>query len=422
MSGTVSRVRTILGGLRRRTAPILKSPAVLSFGARAVFVDAPRLRGARRSGGTSGRAILIAPPGAGNIGDAALVGAFLENVGGPITVITRYPGDIRIPAEQADRVEIVSLGTLLYGGLPSFVRDLRRFRAMLPGAASVSIVGADIMDGAYNFRASTSRAVVARSAAAAGVDTRVLGFSWNGKAHPAALAQLREADRAGTTLYLRDPLSVERARRDGLDAKASADIVFSARSVDPERASTELATVDTDGGVAIVNVSGLIDTDQTGAYVEIIGGLRARGFAVVLLPHVIKHGPDDLAACRKVFAALPDTSGVVFIEDVLTPAQVRGFTERATVTVTGRMHLAIMSLMKGVPAITLATQGKVEGLMAMFELPYLCVEPGAGLAGRVGEALERVLSDRDAVSAAILAKLPAVQELSAANFEGLPRA
>lgn len=422
MSGAGSRVRTILGGLRKRTAPILKSPAVLSLGARAVFVDAARLRRARGTAAATGRAILIAPPGAGNIGDAALVGAFLENVGGPITVITRYKGDFRIPAEHADRVEIVSLGTLLYGGLPSFVRDLRRFRAMLPGAASVSIVGADIMDGAYNFRASTSRAVVARSAAQAGVDTRVLGFSWNGRANPAALAELRQADRAGTTLFLRDPLSVERARRDGLDAQASADIVFSARSVDPVRAEKELGALDVSGGIAIVNVSGLIDTDQTGAYVEIIGGLRSRGLAVVLLPHVIKHGPDDLAACRKVYAALPDTAGVAFVEDVLTPAEVRGFTERATVTVTGRMHLAIMSLMKGVPAITLATQGKVEGLMAMFELPYLCVEPGAGLAGRVEEALERVLSDRDAVSTAILAKLPAVEELSAANFAGLPSA
>lgn len=392
---------------------------MLSLGARAVFADARRLRGARRPGG---RALLIAPPGAGNIGDAALVGAFLENVGGPITVITRYPGDLRIPAEHADRVELVALGSLLYGGLPSFVRDLRRFRAMLPGAASVSIVGADIMDGAYNFRASTSRALVARSAALAGVDTRVLGFSWNGSAHPAALAQLREADRAGATLYLRDPLSVERARRDGLDARPSADIVFSARSVDPARAEAELAALDTGVGVAIVNVSGLIDTDQTEAYVEIIGGLRARGLAVVLLPHVIKRGPDDLAACRRVYAALPDTTGVAFLEEVLTPAEVRGFTERATVTVTGRMHLAIMSLMKGVPAITLATQGKVEGLMALVELPYLCVEPGAGLAQRVGEALERVLADRDAVSAAVLAKLPAVEALSAENFAGLPRA
>lgn len=391
----------------------MKAPALLSAGASATFLGA--------KSGSGSRAILIAPPGAGNIGDAALVGAFLENVAGPITVISRYPGDFRIPPELAGRVQLVALGSLIYGGLPSFVRDLRRFRALLADASSVSVVGADIMDGAYNFRASTSRAVVARSAAAAGVNTRVLGFSWNGKAHKDAVAQLRAADRAGVALYLRDPLSVERALRDSLNAHPAADIVFTARSVDPARAERELAGIPTEQGFAIVNVSGLIENDQTAAYVEIIRGLRGRGLGVVLLPHVIKKGPDDLAACRRVHAALGDTTGVAFVEEVLTPAEVRGFTERATITVTGRMHLAIMSLMKGVPAVTLATQGKVEGLMAMFELPYLCVEPGDGLADRVGSALERILADRDAVSAAILGKLPAVTALAEENFAGLPR-
>ena len=58
----------MLGGLRKRTAPLLNSPAVLSLGARGVFLDAPRLRSARRSGGArgasgaQGRAILIARP------------------------------------------------------------------------------------------------------------------------------------------------------------------------------------------------------------------------------------------------------------------------------------------------------------------------------------------------------------------------
>ncbi|MCW2747882.1 MAG: Polysaccharide pyruvyl transferase family protein WcaK [Nocardioidaceae bacterium] len=412
-----ARGRSLVKAVREHTAPLLKNPRLLSVGASAVFA-----RTRRMSGGT--RAILIAPPGAGNIGDAALVGAFLENVAGPITVVSRYPSDFRIPVELAHRVQLISLGTLLYGGLPSFVRDLRRFKALLGDAASVSIVGADIMDGAYNFRASTSRAIVARSAASAGIDTRVLGFSWNDKAHDQARAMLRSADHAGVRLLLRDPLSAERAERDGLNAVTCADIVFAAKSADPARADRTLAEIDTTGGLALVNVSGLIASDQTGAYVSIIRALQARGLGVVLLPHVIKHGPDDLAACRRVFAALDaegGTEGIALVEDVLLPAEVRGFAERATITVTGRMHLAIMSLMKGVPAVTLATQGKVEGLMAIFELPYLCVEPGDGLADRVELAVERILADRSAVSRHILAKLPEVTALAQKNFEGLPR-
>ena len=36
---------------------------------------------------------------------------------------------------------------------------------------------------------------------------------------------------------------------------------------------------------------------------------------------------------------------------------------------TGRMHLAVMALLAGTPPITVATQGKVEGLMRLFGSP-----------------------------------------------------
>ena len=58
------------------------------------------------------------------------------------------------------------------------------------------------------------------------------------------------------------------------------------------------------------------------------------------------------------------------------------------------MHLAIMSLSQGTPAITLATQGKVEGLVRLFDWPQLCIAPKAGMAEDIVEVAGAALDDK----------------------------
>ncbi|MET1017301.1 MAG: polysaccharide pyruvyl transferase family protein, partial [Leifsonia flava] len=139
---------------------------------------------------------------------------------------------------------------------------------------------------------------------------------------------------------------------------------------------------------------------------------------VVILPHVIKDLSDDLVACRAVaeVVAGPD---VTFVEELLPPAQIRALAAQATVTVTGRMHLSIMSLMGGTPAVTMATQGKVEGLMELIGAPELCVSPAGDFAGPVIASLAHVMPPSSATRAAIAAGLPRVIELARANTAGL---
>ncbi|MET4098108.1 colanic acid/amylovoran biosynthesis protein [Agrococcus sp. UYP10] len=367
--------------------------------------------------GVGGEAhILVCPPGAGNLGDQALVEAFLENIAGPVVLITRSATDFVIEARFADRVRVVAVPSLLYGRLPDNVGAARRFAELLRGARSVSIVGADTMDGAYNHRAAVNRAAVAEVSARRGIPTRVLGFSWNGAPHPAAVRQLGLAAASGARLYLRDPRSEARAVRDGLTNVApSADIVFSATSVDDTLARKWLASFSEPGRpIAIVNVSGLIreEVDLAAEYVSVVRHLAA-DCNVLLLPHVVKVDSDDAEACREVMRLIEPGLPVQLVTDAPSPAQVRGFCRHAASIVTGRMHLAVNGLLQGRMPIVLATQGKVEGLMELFDAPQLCIAPGRGMA----DAIIRQIGWARAHSSEPW--LDRVKELSAQNFLGL---
>jgi colanic acid/amylovoran biosynthesis protein len=401
-----------LGALRQRLSQPLRSPALLAAADR-VLLARRHVAGVR----DGEHHVLLAPAGGGNIGDQALVEAFIENVDGRVSVICRRPSDYAVDDE---RVRVVPLLSLVYGDLLGHARDLRTFRALLRTATSFSVVGADVMDGGYGYRASANRANLARRVAEVGVDARVIGFSWNAAPHPIALRAVREAAARGVTMILRDPRSAGRARADGIDPVVDgADIVFLAASVDAEAASAWADRVS--GPLALVNFSGLVPADGgLEPYVDVVRTLRARGHGVLLVPHVSRPGADDLPLCRAVAERFADDGDVVLVDHLLSPAAIRGLTARAALTVTGRMHLAVMSLMHAVPAVTVATQGKVEGLMDLFGLPGLCVASDR-LAQELAPAAAATADDAAALSRAITDRLDDVRTLAGSNLVGLPR-
>ncbi|MDY0910386.1 polysaccharide pyruvyl transferase family protein [Microbacterium sp. CFBP9034] len=363
--------------------------------------------------------VLLVAPGAGNVGDQALFESFVEGTTGHISVVARRIDDVAIPPAHADRITVITMPELVYGMGGAHRREVAELARLLARAFDFSIVGADIMDGRYVLRASVNRSVVAGAAAEAGIPTRILGFSWNGSARPPARRALVAASRSGAVPLLRDPVSLRRAENDGVTgAVLVADIVFTAASVDPTWAE-EYAT---SAPLAIVNVSGLISdgVDQTAEYAEIIDQLRDGGYEVLLLPHVSRSSADDVVACQAVRERV-GPERVRMASTLPTPAQVRGLTAIADVVVTGRMHLAIMSLWNGTPAITLATQGKVEGLMELMSAPELCVAPEPGFGAVVVSALRAILPAGSPTRAAIGAALPRVIELAQGNLNGLAR-
>ena len=367
--------------------------------------------------------VLVAPPGEGNIGDQAMVEAFLENVSGPVRVLVRRPADVRIPSQHAWRAQLVPIPHLVYGTARIHRQSMAALAPVLDGALSLTVVGADIMDGAYSVRASSRRADVASLARSVGVDARILGFSWNGKANAGVRRSLARAGRLGTRLQLRDPISSVRARADHFaNVVDVADCVFAART------SSGLAATEYLGAApapyAVVNASALVGRsfDQTTEYSRIVTALLEAGLRVVLLPHVVRTSGDDAAACRAVFDRLNGADGVILVNRLLAPAEVRGLCAGAEIVLTGRMHLAVQAMFHTVPAIALSTQGKVAGLMRLFNTQELCVEPGVGLAERMIPVALAVLGDRQRYRDRLAEHLPEVQRLAARNFAALPSA
>jgi len=388
----------------------LRRPAAARAADRIAFTARPQ-PGARDH-------VLIAPPGRGNIGDQALVEAFVESVDGTVSVVARSHEDFVVPDHLAGRMTVVALPALVYGTAVGRARDLRRLAGVLATARSFSVIGADVMDGAYVERASVSRSLLARRAAEQGFDSRVVGFSWNAAPSAGARAALVDASAAGVALYLRDPRSAERARSDGLAVRDSADIVFAAASRDDAAPGRWVPALGGTEPLALVNGSGLVGADVA-AYGETVAMIRGRGYRVAIVPHVSRHGADDLPLCRAIADEFAHDEGVALIPRLLSPREIRGLGARADIVVTGRMHLAVMSLMAGTPAVTVATQGKVEGLMSLFGVSELCVQPGEGFERRLRLTVAATLDRLPGLRSTISARLPGVTGLAWANVEGL---
>jgi len=374
---------------------------------------------ARRLGRRSGPHLLVAPPGGGNIGDQAMVEAFLENTDGEVVVVEHDPGTVDVPAEHRARARVRTLPALVYGGGPPHLRDVLRLRGLLRGARSLSVVGADLMDGGYGDRGARALARTAELATRAGVPSRVLGFSWSDRPHPRARRALRRASRAGVRLMLREPRSAQRAEADGLTRVVRvADTVFSATPLDhaPSARSTEGL-----GPYVVVNVSGLLHgrRDLVGPFTRLVAHLRERDLAVVVLPHVRRPGGDDVAVCTEVAARFPDDPGVRLVDRIWTPSQVRALVTGAELVVTGRMHLAVLALSREVPAVCLASQGKVEGLMDLVGTPQLAVQPDEHLHDTLVDVTDAALAERDSLRATVSASSARLRALSRRNFDDL---
>lgn len=357
------------------------------------------------------KTIVIAPPGAGNIGDQAMIESLLENVEGHITVVARNADDFIIPNHYAERTSIIDLPNLLYG-FPNanFYSDLKKLLNKMEMGDQLFVIGADIMDGAYSSRSSIRRAAIAGMAAGIGIESRILGFSWNASPKVASKWLTRTVSKRGVKLFLRDPVSYERAIGDGLHNSFSVvDTVFSSTRVESHPIQEEL----NHRALAIVNISGHIQKsyDQLEAYKYIIRNLIDDGYQVILLPHVIKKDSDDLELTMKIYESM-DQDHLHIYREISKPAAVRGLVRQAEIIVTGRMHLAIIGLSQGVPAVVLASQGKVEGLVRLLPESSVCVEPSLDMATAILSGIEALKGKR--VPAITRSNLEALSRL---NFD-----
>lgn len=341
--------------------------------------------------------VIVCPPGGGNIGDQALVESAAWNVDEPVTLIVRAESNIEIPRWLAARgIVKIALPRLLYGMTFAHLMDVVRFIAIARRSTSVMIIGADIMDGRYSAMASLNRWSLALLARSSGANTSVLGFSWNSSPHASCETGLLKADES-ISLWLRDPVSHRRVKALGAkNAKQCSDIVFAhpARELPLEfRKLPDSILKETQkyGGYAIVNASGYIGTDDhvISEYQSIVQMFADAGLGVVFLPHVMR-GASDLECLRRLNDLCEGRS--VLVDHLLSPAQVGELATGARLVVTGRMHLAVLSSLARTSVLTLATQGKVDGLYELLERPDWVLDSQTDFSGQVGQAMTEVIA------------------------------
>ncbi|PTR23461.1 polysaccharide pyruvyl transferase WcaK-like protein [Rhodococcus sp. OK519] len=383
-----------------------------------------RVAGVRRRGSGSGArysVCIVAPPGDGNIGDQALLESALDNTSESVVVIVRNPAAFSIPDRFKERTSVLVLKDLLYGNPVARLRDVWAFSRTAESSLNTWVIGADTMDGAYNPRASVARLSCAAIAARLGSQARVVGFSWNGHAVESATAALRRVQDS-VQLTVRDPVSVERLQRIGVEEPtAAADLVFARIGGVPEHADVfDWVSQEERTGrrIMVVNVSALLQSEfsQADEYAEFLRKFDSGSWSFVFIPHVRRRGNDDYVALSEVLAKYKPASCFV-LSDLLSPDQVFALARRSTLVVTGRMHLAVLSILAGTYPVTLASQGKVEGLYRLLSEERMCLSPGEGVGLKLLEVSQAVILQGLAERGVAESDLDRLREAALRNFE-----
>ncbi|TFH29337.1 MAG: glycosyltransferase, partial [Myxococcales bacterium] len=393
------------------------------------------LRGTHLNDGPS-RTLLLPPSRTGSVGDEAMMTVCLQELTrqGRLAGIIDFAEGDRWPGE-APETEHVDLSGF-FGS--AYLRSLPKVSALLRRYDQLWCLGADVLDGHYSPATSFRRVNLLRIAAELGLETSVLGFSFNDEPSPLVLAALRGLP-SSVRLCARDPVSHARLTTSlGRPIDLVADLAF---GLEPEADTTEdeAALLDwvearhTAGDVvlgfnashrAFKSTVGADIGDLADAYATALEGLlRERpDIAVVAIPHDYRETPDETSDDH-LLAAIVDRLGDAHRARVAVPSfrvQAR-FVSRLSAEVdavfSGRMHLVIASLRNGTPAATVAYQGKVAGLSQYFDLPELGVAPSVVLDPEaLRHAIEALIDQREDLSARVSLAQPMVAALQAGNF------
>lgn len=399
-----------------------------TFNSVRAFVERSLLRlGVLGAGGARRERVVVVTTSGANIGDQALFEAFVRHSPLPVDAIVDDVAEFGVPVALRDKVTLHPFRHYTYGRNVQHVVELVQIGRLIGTSRATVVLGADVMDGAYSASLSSVRWSVAQVAASVGRRTSVISMSWNGRPAPGMLALARSAGEAGVLLCPRDPDSHARLVDAGLDrARLTADIVFTIDEITPPDADLLTPFVqwrDEDRPLVLLNISALIGTPAWAVdeYQQIARGLAEVGAQLLLVPHVQRPGNDDAQAQDR---ALPPEQfpEVHRLPRLLDPTQIAWLADRASLVVTGRMHLSILSMGRGVPAVVLSTQGKVSGLLASMGVPDHCVDPAPGMAGTILRHARASLDDAERIRAVVAEHLPVVRARAQAALDAaLPR-
>lgn len=366
--------------------------------------------------------LVVSPDDPGSLGDAAMIRAISDRYGaGELDVSCwRYPDAAPYPGTRS-RTDIRSF----YG---------RRAESTLSRYQRLACIGADVMDGFYQYAQSCLRLRLLSLAAAMKLESRLFGFSFNSSPHRKTALEFAGLH-PDVLVCVRDPISLQRVERiTGHPLRLVADLAFLVKPAAPTSFSAVaavnwLSEQRSVYGRKIIglNINPMFALDHgagiTQALVQSFASLieGQRDMAFVLIPHDYRPVIGDLPVLKGVAAALSAdaASRVALISDLQNPAELKGFTAYLDGVLTGRMHLAIAAMGQGVPVAGVVYQGKFEGLLQHFALDEsLTVAPAtAASPEKLRAFFVKWLSELDSMTADIRRELPAVIRLAERNFE-----
>lgn len=395
-----------------------------------------------RSGNVRTEIVVLTPTACGSLGDEAMVraavGLISTHLQPPgVTLLTWDEKDAEVLGDLSVRFCQIGRFLSLQLGLRNAIRPLREARqliAVLDRAERVFVLGADVLDGKYSETRSLRRMFVADLAQRRGAAAALAGFSFSDRATAATRAALQRLP-GGVRLACREPHSAARVTEiTGRDVEANADLAFLLMqrppgSTDHPRLQDAIRTRREAGRqIVAVNLNRQAFAHSDAASIDRIVAryeaalqavARAADVSFVFIPHDYRGPHSDEILLRRIAGRLGGALDVLMPQDRLGADGAKWLAGLSDLTVTGRMHLAIASLGAGVPAFVQDYQGKVTGLLSLFDLQEMrfteddLAQPD-DFARRVCDALCR---NKD-LRARIAGALPEIRRRSTRNIIG----
>jgi polysaccharide pyruvyl transferase WcaK-like protein len=390
------------------------------------------LAGARRDATADQRSALFIPPAdtLGGLGDDAMLSASMNYL---LAHGFHKIGVVCFdPKAEWGQLEVVNelIQTSTRTDRLNLVASLSRYTHLF-------CVGADVMDGFYSDHTTLKRLQIIELAARAGIDTTILGFSWNENPTSIttrAMAELPENVR----ICARDIFSYKRlTQRLPRPIELVTDTAF---LLEPEYDSTLVRQVSgwiqtqrTNGRTIIgVNLNNLFvadgkalqPSDLIRCFIAALTELfdQDPSLSFLLMPHDSRGEVSDLSLAQDLLKALPPALQP-YCHQVSFPcraAEIKAICAELDFVLTGRMHLAIACLGQTTPVGCITYQGKFEGLFQHFHIEGVTISPEQAFQpGVLSHFLSNLLTRRHQLRQQIRAALPVVLQLSAANFTGV---
>lgn len=372
--------------------------------------------------------VVVAPGAPGSIGDTAMMAGLTQGLrarGVEQIVLLNTNSERWGPEVDADHQ--INAGDLLSW----FSR--RQLLSLLPllwRCHGLYVIGADIIDGIYGSAEALCRLRLLRLTAQFGCKAVLTGASVSEAAAPEVMDAMRALPEK-VVLCARDPVTEQRMEGAiGRQVVLTSDCAFLPAELRPDDAAAGLSGwighCRSEGRTVIaVNLNALQVAKQPDLPAAVLQVLErqaaARKLAVLVVPHDTRGKLSDLVLAEQLAEGLKGTQAqVMLVRPPLSPSLIKRVIGDVDLVVTGRMHLAILSLGQAVLPLSIVYHGKFTGLYQLWGLPgdalMLSPQDVAAVPEALSASIDDALAQRDRLRETIAGNLPKVCALADGNF------